>query len=64
MSDYQRCRGAAAGDQLYLNGTSEGHAVLDAALAALQLTDAGISASAPVGIMGYSQIAREMHSGP
>lgn len=55
MTDYQRRRGAAAGDQLYLNGTSEGHAVLDAALAAQQLTDAGISASAPVGIMGYSQ---------
>ena len=39
----------------YIVGQSEGHAVLDIGLAALQIPNSGISASAPVITQGYSQ---------
>ncbi|MFV8599156.1 lipase family protein [Ralstonia pseudosolanacearum] len=53
MTDYQGL--GTPGDHTWGVGKAEGQAVLDAALAAQQLSGAGLSASAPVGIMGYSQ---------
>ncbi len=43
------------GTHTYVVGQSEGRAVLDAARAAERLDGAGLSASTPVGLMGYSQ---------
>ncbi|MHA3013506.1 Secretory lipase [Cupriavidus necator] len=53
MTDYQGL--GTPGDHTWGIGKAEGQAVLDAALAAQQLSGAGLSANAPVGIMGYSQ---------
>jgi Secretory lipase len=43
------------GDEAYNVGIPEGHAVLDAMLAATAVPGAGLSASAPMAIEGYSQ---------
>lgn len=43
------------GEESYNVGIPEGHAVLDAVRAAQRLPDAGLSASAKVGVEGYSQ---------
>jgi hypothetical protein len=43
------------GDEAYNVGIPEGHAVLDALRAATAVPGAGLSASAPMGIEGYSQ---------
>ena len=43
------------GQHTYLVGQSQGHAALDVARAAMRLTAAGLSSSAPVAIFGYSQ---------
>jgi len=43
------------GDEAYNVGIPEGHAVLDALLAATAVPGAGLSASAPMAIEGYSQ---------
>lgn len=53
VTDYQGL--GTPGDHTYVVGRAEGHAVLDAVRAARALPAAGISARAPVGIMGYSQ---------
>ncbi|PLC07209.1 hypothetical protein CY658_09555 [Variovorax sp. RO1] len=53
MTDYQGL--GTPGDHPWVVGKSEGHAVLDAALAAQQLGAARLSADASVGIIGYSQ---------
>jgi len=43
------------GPEAYNVGIPEGYAVLDSLRAATRLTAAGLSASAPMGVMGYSQ---------
>lgn len=43
------------GTHTYMVGPSQGHAVLDAARAALALPEARLADDAPIGIMGYSQ---------
>lgn len=43
------------GDHTYAVAQSEGHAVLDAVRAAIQVDGAAVSPDAPVGIWGYSQ---------
>ncbi|MEV6954241.1 lipase family protein [Streptomyces sp. NPDC051183] len=53
VTDYEGL--GTPGPHTYSVGPSEGHAVLDAARAAQQLPEAGLPASGPVGIMGYSQ---------
>ncbi|MBC2877329.1 MULTISPECIES: lipase family protein [Streptomyces] len=53
VTDYEGL--GTPGDHTYVVGRSAGHAVLDAARAALRLPEAGLSPDAPVGIMGYSQ---------
>ncbi|MEU7169710.1 lipase family protein [Streptomyces morookaense] len=53
VTDYEGL--GTPGDHTYTVGRSEGHAVLDAARAALRLPGAGLGPDTPVGIMGYSQ---------
>ncbi|ARZ69367.1 lipase [Streptomyces albireticuli] len=53
VTDYEGL--GTPGEHTYTVGRAEGHAVLDAARAALRLPEAGLSKDAPVGIMGYSQ---------
>lgn len=53
VTDYEGL--GTPGDHTYIVGRSEGHAVLDAARAALRLPGTGLTADSPVGIMGYSQ---------
>ncbi|MFI5983910.1 lipase family protein [Streptomyces sp. NPDC051555] len=53
VTDYEGL--GTPGLHTYTVGRSAGHAVLDAARAAQRLPEAGLSASGPVGIMGYSQ---------
>ncbi|MCD9144821.1 lipase family protein [Streptomyces albireticuli] len=53
VTDYEGL--GTPGEHTYTVGRSAGHAVLDAARAALRLPEAGLSEDAPVGIMGYSQ---------
>lgn len=43
------------GDHTYMVGPSQGHAVLDAARAALQLKPGGLTAQSPIVLNGYSQ---------
>ena len=43
------------GDHTYVNRVDQGHAVLDAARAALQVEGASVNAESPVGAYGYSQ---------
>jgi hypothetical protein len=43
------------GRHTYLVGQSQGHAALDVARAAMRLTAAGLSSTAPVAVWGYSQ---------
>ncbi|WP_267244982.1 lipase family protein [Streptomyces sp. PR69] len=53
VTDYEGL--GTPGDHTYTVGRSAGHAVLDAARAAIALPEAGLAPDAPVGIMGYSQ---------
>ncbi len=53
VSDYQGL--GTPGPHTYMVGQSQGRAALDAVRAAQQLSGAGLSTSAPVGIAGYSQ---------
>jgi secretory lipase len=53
VSDYQGL--GTPGLHTYMVGPSQGHAVLDMARAALRLPGTGLSASTPIGLMGYSQ---------
>ncbi|MEV7521563.1 lipase family protein [Streptomyces sp. NPDC091371] len=53
VTDYEGL--GTPGVHTYTVGPSAGHAVLDAARAAIRLPEAGLSADTPVGIMGYSQ---------
>ncbi|MFJ6757073.1 lipase family protein [Streptomyces sp. NPDC091273] len=53
VTDYEGL--GTPGVHTYTVGPSAGHAVLDAARAAQRLTGTGLSATGPVGIMGYSQ---------
>ncbi len=53
VSDYEGL--GMPGTHTYVVGQSEGRAVLDMARAAQHLSGTGLSASSPVGIMGYSQ---------
>ncbi|MFD9906361.1 lipase family protein [Streptomyces sp. NPDC059063] len=53
VTDYEGL--GTPGDHTYTVGRAEGHAVLDAARAAIRLPEAGLSKESPVGIMGYSQ---------
>ncbi|MBT2387230.1 lipase family protein [Streptomyces sp. ISL-11] len=53
VTDYEGL--GTPGDHTYAVGRAEGHAVLDAARAALRLPEAGLAKNSPVGIMGYSQ---------
>ncbi|MEI5102257.1 lipase family protein [Streptomyces sp. PmtG] len=53
VTDYEGL--GTPGDHTYTVGRAEGHAVLDAARAAIRLPGAGLSKDSPVGIMGYSQ---------
>lgn len=53
VTDYEGL--GTPGVHTYTVGPSAGHAVLDAARAATRLPGAGLSATTPVGIMGYSQ---------
>nr|WP_308315467.1 lipase family protein [Streptomyces sp. ISL-100] len=53
VTDYEGL--GTPGDHTYTVGRAEGHAVLDAARAALHHPEAGLSADSPVGVMGYSQ---------
>ncbi|WP_461028962.1 lipase family protein [Streptomyces sparsus] len=53
VTDYEGL--GTPGTHTYTVGRSAGHALLDAARAAMRLPEAGLSADAPVGIMGYSQ---------
>lgn len=53
VTDYQGL--GTPGGHTYMVGPAQGRAVLDMARAALKLSGTGLSASAPVGIMGYSQ---------
>ncbi|WP_405491806.1 lipase family protein [Streptomyces sp. NBC_00096] len=53
VTDYEGL--GTPGVHTYTVGPSAGHAVLDAARAATRLPGTGLSASTPVGIMGYSQ---------
>ncbi|MCX5377810.1 lipase family protein [Streptomyces sp. NBC_00091] len=53
VTDYEGL--GTPGVHTYTVGPSAGHAMLDAARAAIRLPGAGLSADTPVGIMGYSQ---------
>jgi hypothetical protein len=53
MTDYQGYTNGAT--PTYIAGKAEGHAVLDAMKAALQIPSVGIESSAPTVIWGYSQ---------
>ncbi|MFD3721618.1 lipase family protein [Streptomyces sp. NPDC058674] len=53
VTDYEGL--GTPGVHTYTVGPSAGHAVLDAARAAQRLPQAGLSATGPVGIVGYSQ---------
>ncbi|MFF4368653.1 lipase family protein [Streptomyces sp. NPDC001594] len=53
VTDYEGL--GTPGLHTYTVGPSAGHAVLDAARAAIRLPEAGLGADTPVGIMGYSQ---------
>ncbi|MFJ8012746.1 lipase family protein [Streptomyces sp. NPDC096339] len=53
VTDYEGL--GTPGVHTYTVGPSAGHAVLDAARAAIRLPGAGLGADTPVGIMGYSQ---------
>ncbi|MFF7731077.1 lipase family protein [Streptomyces sp. NPDC008001] len=53
VTDYEGL--GTPGTHTYTVGRSEGHAVLDAARAALRLPEAGLDRESPVGVMGYSQ---------
>ncbi|MEV4503315.1 lipase family protein [Streptomyces klenkii] len=53
VTDYEGL--GTPGPHTYAVGRSEGHAVLDAARAALRLPGAGLAPDSPVGVMGYSQ---------
>lgn len=53
MTDYQGL--GTPGDHTYGVAIPTGRAMLDAVIAAQQLTAAGLSVNAPVGLMGYSQ---------
>ncbi|MBS1846900.1 MAG: prolyl oligopeptidase family serine peptidase [Actinobacteria bacterium] len=53
VTDYQGM--GTPGGHTYMVGQAMGHAVLDMATAAEQLPGAGLSASTPVGIWGYSE---------
>ncbi|MFE4260442.1 lipase family protein [Streptomyces sp. NPDC056883] len=53
VTDYEGL--GTPGVHTYTVGPSAGHAVLDAARAATRLPEAGLAATTPVGIMGYSQ---------
>ncbi|ORT59778.1 lipase family protein [Streptomyces sp. CB03238] len=66
VTDYEGL--GTPGDHTYTAGPSAGHAMLDAARAAIRLPEAGLGTDTPVGIMGYSQggqassWAAELHS--
>jgi pimeloyl-ACP methyl ester carboxylesterase len=53
ITDYEKL--GTPGDHTYVVAAAEAHAVLDIVRAASKLPELGISASAPVGVMGYSQ---------
>lgn len=53
VTDYEGL--GTPGVHTYTVGPSAGHAMLDAARAAIRLPEAGLGADTPVGIMGYSQ---------
>ncbi len=53
VTDYENL--GTPGTHTYAVGRSEGHAVLDVVRAASRLSGAGLSATAPVGLWGYSQ---------
>ncbi|MFI5983911.1 lipase family protein [Streptomyces sp. NPDC051555] len=53
VTDYEGL--GTPGPHTYSVGPSAGHAVLDAARAAQQLPEAGLSTAGPVGLLGYSQ---------
>ncbi|MFF9895890.1 lipase family protein [Streptomyces longispororuber] len=53
VTDYEGL--GTPGDHTYTVGRAAGHAVLDAARAAIRLPEAGLDEDSPVGIMGYSQ---------
>ncbi|MCF3124323.1 lipase [Streptomyces arenae] len=53
VTDYEGL--GTPGDHTYTVGRAEGHAMLDAARAAIRLPGAGLGEDTPVGIMGYSQ---------
>ncbi|MFJ4317796.1 lipase family protein [Streptomyces lavendulae] len=53
VTDYEGL--GTPGVHTYTVGPSAGHAVLDAARAAIRLPEAGLGADTPVGIIGYSQ---------
>jgi secretory lipase len=53
LTDYEGL--GTPGDHTYAVGQAEGRAVLDAARAAAKVDGAGLSASGPVGLFGYSQ---------
>ncbi|MEU7068036.1 lipase family protein [Streptomyces sp. NPDC046161] len=53
VTDYEGL--GTPGVHTYTVGPSAGHAMLDAARAALRLPEAGLPANTPIGIMGYSQ---------
>ena len=53
MPDYEGL--GTVGVHTYMDRVSQGRATLDAVRAAERLTDSGLSATSPVGLMGYSQ---------
>lgn len=53
VTDYEGL--GTPGEHTYTAGRAAGHAMLDAARAAIRLPEAGLGADTPVGIMGYSQ---------
>nr|MCU0271335.1 lipase family protein [Acidimicrobiales bacterium] len=53
ITDYEGL--GTPGDHTYVVGRSEGAAVLDSVRAATRLPGSGLSTTAPVGLMGYSQ---------
>lgn len=53
VTDYEGL--GTPGDHTYTVGRAAGHAMLDAARAAIRLPEAGLGEDTPVGVMGYSQ---------
>ncbi|MFG3440666.1 lipase family protein [Nonomuraea sp. NPDC047897] len=53
VTDYEGL--GTPGTHTYMAGISQGHAVLDSIRAAVRVPGSGLSASAPVAVMGYSQ---------